>query len=260
MFVSVFRGTPSPSCHSPGIMYVTVPSGTEQALTGSTTDFLCAQALRHPDSSSSSALAARFALVDRMLDGKAIGLFACSDKRIAQYLAELDKADRAETGEVIDRGAIKTALAQLEVRQRNNQSCQALMNTMGLEQFNTHESDARMMRTPKGPRVAYNVQTAVDAAHCLVLHHEVTQDGDNRKQLEPMAKAAKEHLEQDALSVTADAGYFQRPAVSGLRGGCNTVYVPPIARSTQAVRSSLSAKTLPTKPNTIVISAQWVSG
>jgi transposase len=60
----------------------------------------------------------------------------------------------AETGKVIDRGAIKTALAQLEVSQLDNRSGQALMNSVGLEQFNTHESDARMMRTPKGPRVA----------------------------------------------------------------------------------------------------------
>jgi transposase len=102
------------------------------------------------------------------------------DKRIAQYLAELDEADRLDAGEVIDRGAIKTALVQLKVRQQDNQSCQALMNSMGLEQFNTHESDARMMRTPKGPRVSYNVQSAVDAKHCLILHHEVTQDGADR--------------------------------------------------------------------------------
>ncbi len=90
------------------------------------------------------------------------------DKRIAQYLAELDEADNAESGETIDRSAIKTALEQLEARQLNNLTCQALMNSMGIEQFNTGESDARMMRTPKGPRVAYNVQTAVDAEHCLM--------------------------------------------------------------------------------------------
>lgn len=51
-----------------------------------------------------------------------------------------------------------------------------------------------MMRTHKGQRVAYNVQTCVDAEHCLILHHEVTQDSDDRKQLEPMTKAAKEQL------------------------------------------------------------------
>lgn len=64
------------------------------------------------------------------------------DKRIAQYLAELDEADKAEAGEVIDRGAIKTALAQLEVRQQDNQSCQALMNSMGLEQFDNQAAEA----------------------------------------------------------------------------------------------------------------------
>jgi transposase len=103
------------------------------------------------------------------------------DKRIAQYLAELDEADKNEANEVVDRSAVKTALAQLEVRHSNNLTCQALIKPMELEQFNTHESDARMMRTHKGPRVAYNVQTAVDAEHCLILHHEVTQDSDDRK-------------------------------------------------------------------------------
>lgn len=149
------------------------------------------------------------------------------DKRIAQYLSELDEADKAETAEVIDRNAIKTALAQLEVRQQNNRSCQALMNSMGIEQFNTQESDARMMRTPKGPRVAYNVQTAVDAEHCLILHHEVTQDSDDRKQLEPMAKATQDHLQQDELTVTADAGYSNGKQFQACEDANITAYVPP---------------------------------
>ncbi|MGO7418117.1 transposase, partial [Rhizobium ruizarguesonis] len=84
---------------------------------------------------------------------------------------------------------------------------QGLHQFLEIEQFNTSESDARMMRTQRGPRVAYNVQTAVDGKHCLILHHEVTQDGNDTQQLEPMAKAAKEHLHQEKLIVTADAGY-----------------------------------------------------
>jgi transposase len=149
------------------------------------------------------------------------------DKRIAQYLAELDEADKTEANEVVDRSAVKTALAQLEVRHSNNLTCQALMKSMELEQFNTHESDARMMRTHKGPRVAYNVQTAVDAEHCLILHHEVTQDSDDRKQLEPMAKAAKEQLQQDELTVTADAGYSNGKQFQACEDENITVYVPP---------------------------------
>ncbi len=148
------------------------------------------------------------------------------DKRIAQYLAELDEADKAEVSEVIDRSAVKTALAKLEIRKQDNQSCQVLMNALGVEQFNTHESDARMMRTPKGARVAYNVQTAVDAEHCLILHHEVTQDSDDRKQLEPMAKAAKEQLQQEQLTVTADAGYSNGKQFQACEDASITAYVP----------------------------------
>lgn len=80
----------------------------------------------------------------------------------------------------------------------------------------------RVYRGEKG-----QVQTAVDAAHCLNIRHEVTQDGDDRKQLEPMAKAAKEHLEQDALSVTADAGYSNGQQFQACEEAAITVYVPP---------------------------------
>ncbi len=128
---------------------------------------------------------------------------------------------------MVDRTAIKAALAELEAKQQDNRSCQALMQSMGLEQFNTHESDARMMRTPKGARVAYNVQTAVDAEHCLILHHEVTQDGDDRKQLEPMAKAAKAELGQESLTVTADMGYSNGLQFQACEEAAITAYVPP---------------------------------
>ncbi|UVK96768.1 IS1182 family transposase [Pseudomonas sp. B21-048] len=149
------------------------------------------------------------------------------DKRIAQYLVQLDEADKDEAGETVDRSAIKTALARLEDKQSNNRTCQALMKSMDLEQFNAHESDARMMRTAKGPRVAYNVQTAVDAEHCLILHHAVTQDGDDRRQLEPMAKEAKEQLQQPELTVTADAGYSNGQQFQACEDANITAYVPP---------------------------------
>ncbi len=55
------------------------------------------------------------------------------------------------------------------------------MKSMELEQLNTHESDTRMLRTHKGQRVGYNVQTAVKTEHWMIVHHEVTQDSDDRK-------------------------------------------------------------------------------
>ncbi len=53
------------------------------------------------------------------------------------------------------------------------------MQEQGLTQFIKTEPDARMMRTARGKAVCYNVQTAVDAEHGLIVHHAVTQDAND---------------------------------------------------------------------------------
>jgi transposase len=146
---------------------------------------------------------------------------------IANYLAQLDEADRAESSDTIDRSAVKAALQQLRDKHTNNLTTQALLEAQGLQQFVVGEADARMMRSAQGKRVAYNVQTAVDAEHCLILHHEVTQDGGDNQQLEPMAKAAKAVLDQPELVVTADAGYSNGEQFQACEDAQITAFVPP---------------------------------
>jgi hypothetical protein len=53
---------------------------------------------------------------------------------------------------------------------------------------------------------AYNVQTAVDAEHALIVAHAVVLDASNIWCLKPMAEAARKALE-DNFQVVADAGY-----------------------------------------------------
>ena len=55
--------------------------------------------------------------------------------------------------------------------------------------------------------VAYNVQTAVDTTHHLIIAHEVVNVGTDRSQLAVMGKAAKLALQSDTLDVVADRGY-----------------------------------------------------
>jgi hypothetical protein len=52
------------------------------------------------------------------------------------------------------------------------------------------------------------VQAAVDTEHHLIVTHEVTNVGNDRAQLSPMAKRAKAVLEAEKLDVVADRGYF----------------------------------------------------
>ena len=72
------------------------------------------------------------------------------------------------------------------------------------------------MRSPRCGRCAwrarlapaYNVQTAVDAEHALIVAHAVTLDVADSRCLEPMAEAAHQALDRPAtLNIVADAGY-----------------------------------------------------
>jgi len=153
------------------------------------------------------------------------------EAQIARYLAELDEADRHETAETVERSAIKVALQHLESRHADNLTVQALMQAQGLDQFVLGEDEARLMRTQQGAKVAYNVQSAVDGAHGLILHHAVTQDGNDSQQLEPMAKAAQAILEQEELTVTADAGYSNGEQLQACEDAGVTAYVA-VSRST----------------------------
>ena len=58
------------------------------------------------------------------------------------------------------------------------------------------------------------------------MHHAVTQDGCDNQQLEPMAKAAQAILEQEELTVTADAGYSNGEQFQACDDAGITAYVP----------------------------------
>lgn len=129
------------------------------------------------------------------------------DARITQYLKSLDEADREEHDEPIDRHAVAAALEKLRSRKADCDSALGVLDELGETQHVLGEPEARLMRTAHGQSVAYNVQSAVDAQHGLIVHHAVTNAGTDNAQLEPVAKEAKAVLGVDKLDVVADAGY-----------------------------------------------------
>ena len=54
---------------------------------------------------------------------------------------------------------------------------------------------------------AFNVQTAVDAKHALIVTHSVVLDASDNLYLHPMAQATKQALGGCNFNVVADAGY-----------------------------------------------------
>ena len=79
-----------------------------------------------------------------------------------------------------------------------------------LEKLQQHpEPEARFMRTPTGKVPAYNVQTAVDAEHGLIVAQQVSTEATDNRSLLPMAEAAQPAACQpgEVLHVVADGGY-----------------------------------------------------
>jgi hypothetical protein len=71
------------------------------------------------------------------------------------------------------------------------------------------DPDARAMSTSNSRGVVgYNVQTAVDTKHHLIVAHEVTNTGSDRRQLSKMARQAKAAMGASTLQAIADRGYF----------------------------------------------------
>jgi len=75
--------------------------------------------------------------------------------------------------------------------------------------------------------LGYNVQSAVETTHKLIVHHEVTQSGTDNAQLYPMAREAKAVLQRERLTVLADAGYSSGEHLQRCDDEDITALVPP---------------------------------
>ncbi len=132
------------------------------------------------------------------------------DESIERYLVQLANADRQEPAEDKTQ-RLDDKIAKLKQEMVRLKKLEVRMLEAPDQQISLTDPDARSLATSgRGTgMVGYNVQTAVDAKHHLIVAHEVTNVGHDRTQLANMAKQAKEALGTDALSVVADRGYFK---------------------------------------------------
>jgi transposase len=103
---------------------------------------------------------------------------------------------------------------------------EARLEATGETQISLTDPDARSMITRGAGIVGYNVQTAVDAKHHLIVEHEVTNVGSDRDQLSGMAKKASDAIGTTALTVIADRGYFKGEEILACREAGITALVP----------------------------------
>ena len=154
---------------------------------------------------------------------------------VARYMGQLDTADRrTATGEepsetvLLTKTRLKEKLAKLEDEVKRLKAIETQVLASLDQQISLTDPDCRSMATSgRGSgMVAYNVQSAVDTEHHLIVAHEVTNVGTDRAQLATMAQAAKAALHSDNLDVVADRGYFKGEEILACDQACVTVTLP----------------------------------
>jgi transposase len=156
------------------------------------------------------------------------------DESIARYLAQLDSADRqveAVPEAKITRLNEKIATLRQEIQRLNALNAQ-MMQTED-KQISLTDPDARSMATSgRGSgMVGYNVQSAVDTKHHLIVSHEVTNVGSDRAQLSNMAEQARTAIGSETIEVVADRGYYAGEEIKACEDAGITVYLPKILTS-----------------------------
>lgn len=150
------------------------------------------------------------------------------EESVAKYLSALDSADRQGTAPVAE-GRTTRLREKVEKLQSEMQRMQTLAQTIEAapdKQISLTDPDARSMMTRGAGIVGYNVQTAVDAQHHLIVDHEVTNIGSDRGQLAVMAHRARTVMEVEHLEVVADRGYFSGEEIVACEEAGITAYVP----------------------------------
>lgn len=147
------------------------------------------------------------------------------DASIERYLEQLAVADQAEPAEDKSR-TLEDKIAAMRKEMARLKKLEARMLKAPDKQVSLTDPDARSMKTRGSGIVGYNVQTAVDTKHHLIVAHEVTKSGSDRRQLANMAQQAKTALAVDELGVVADRGYYRGEEILDCEESNITTYLP----------------------------------
>ena len=125
------------------------------------------------------------------------------EKSVARYLSQLDTADLQDPSETVTlkKTHLKEKLEKLKSEMQKLEAIEKQVLASPDKQISLTDPDSRSMATSgRGSGVVgYNVQTAVDTENHLIVAHEVTNVGSDRRNLANAAQATKEVLRPASL-------------------------------------------------------------
>src|ERR1700722_15110062 len=160
---------------------------------------------------------------------------ATLDQEIEAYGKSLDANDAAEAkpradgsrdGNKSGGGDVGDKMKELMARRERARANLKELESGDKGQVSKTDSDARLLSKGDQTIAGYNVQSAVDDKHKLIIASEVVNRSD-AGHLHAMAKAAKEVLEAETLQILADAGYYNSEDLKACEDDGIEAYLPP---------------------------------
>jgi transposase len=148
------------------------------------------------------------------------------DSKIEEYLQALSFADKEEKKDKALKPLPTNNIPKMTKRKAKLDKDLALLEEMGVTQYNRTDPDAKLMIKPAHNLMAYNVQIAVDKKYRFIVVTDVSSDRNDVKQLPSIASECKEVLGKDKLKIAADTGYYSAVNIKACIDKNITIFVP----------------------------------
>lgn len=148
-----------------------------------------------------------------------------AEKHVENYLTRLEEFDKKIDS--TDSISLVEKLVRIKKHLKGLKDIESKIMSGETSQVSLTDPDSRAMKSNSiGRTIGYNVQTAVDAKHHLIIGHYVTNAVVDRAELSKIAKEAQTVLDRKDLIVLADRGYYSANEIKRVQDAGMTPIVP----------------------------------
>ncbi len=147
------------------------------------------------------------------------------EQRVEEILQESEKLDAQEAApdSLVH---LQEELAQKQSRKAKIQAALEKLKAEDLQRVNVTDPDCAAMHGRQGTHAGYNSQIVVDNQHGLIVHADVVNENNDRKQFAPQITAAAATTGHKPAVAGADCGYYSGKELEKMAAVAAQVLVP----------------------------------
>lgn len=178
------------------------------------------------DSSKFRASNARDRIKDKKQLEKSIKHIEDSITEYLRTLEENDQKDEAEKNPSVTKKELQNKISSLKKAKDKLEEAKGQIEKSGDKYISLTDPDCRLVKNQGKIEPGYNIHTAVDSKHSLIVDYQISQNAADNDHLSTMAISAKETLGAEKINACADAGYYDSIDIKKCEDNSVIPYVP----------------------------------